>query len=229
MRAFSCVSSTALVLGAIAIGVNILATQRVVSRLDGTNHYDIIYRWDRITLKSNINGRTEEFYYTYEDMWDVMEDACDLTHTLGEEFCDDMKRLCDGGKAYLALAIVAILCFAISALLQTVWLCSPKSCAFCTHWVITTTCILGSICFWSSFTAWQANFNDNEVVDRINNIVDLFNRFVGQYEERDPIFGPSAILLVICSIFGCFAACLSCRFSKERYDNGPQYDGYNRY
>lgn len=197
------------------------------------DYTSLVYRWDRLSYHSEVSasGATSTFdsYYMYEDTWEkYVEPLCSKTEGISDdmdEICEDFTKLIEGGKAYLACNCVGILLIGASLILQVIWSFCPKCSCFVMHWIISICCILASLFFWVGWVTWIAYYEDNAVVENISTIIRLIGN-LPNYEEDDAKIGPSIIISIVCSVFGLFACCMSCKFSQERHRNGPQYDRF---
>lgn len=242
LQCFSCLTTFALLLAIIATSVNILGVQRSESNgsMSSDSHFELYYRYQELRYDGHveIDGVVDSSGSTsikYQDLYDNIENACESNNvddtTVVQGQCDGLQALIDGGKMYLGFATTGMILLGVASILLCIWTCAPNKLAFVTHWIITTCVIISAICFWIAFATWQGNFDNNDAVDNMQVILVKAGAVVtipGEgFTLYDPVLGASAILMILCGIFAIMAACMSCRFSKQRYDNGPQYDSYH--
>merc|ERR1719493_10744 len=99
----------------------------------------------------------------------------------------------------MALTTTGIVCLGLASILQSFWICMPKACAFCTHWIISACCILSAAFFWAAFGVWQKAFDDNTATDAIWFLLQYRVWHLNKMESwyvYEPTMGASTVVLI---------------------------------
>merc|ERR1719284_34611 len=111
LRVYTCCSSCALILGVIALAVNILAVQ-IAEDNESSDEFRLIYRWEKITYEALITdpetGEQDWYYsdFTYENLANTIDPSCSFETMKG--VCAGVDDLATGGEEFVGLAVAAV-------------------------------------------------------------------------------------------------------------------------
>jgi len=218
LRVYTCCSSCALILGIIALGVNVLAVQEAEAT-NSDDNFRLLYRWDKISYEADITDEesgditrySADFLYT--DLQDTLAKSCNWPNFEG--VCEGMDDLQAGGEAFVGLASTAVTVIWIANLLQLFWTCMPGKCPHCTHWVICIACFVSAVMFWAAYGVWEDAFENNDAVDAAQFYLGVATGLNSMWDFTlyEPIIAGSAVLMILCASCAVLATCFGCYWS----------------